>query len=395
MLTKLEKQLKADEAEMLIPPEIRPVTDPALYPENGNFVQSGGFDRTRNGRLWVTWTGGGDNENAYALCAWSDNEGKIWTHPKFIIPNTLSAHGFKKSICCSVMWNDPLGRMWWIFDYRMGSFDGYSGTWYSICKNPDDESPVWSVPKRIWHGVSLNRPQVLSDGTWIMGISLWPRHRIYGFPGQTWAYDKYDGDYAREIDAERKCWIFASADRGRTWVRRGGAVAEQREFDEPSILERKDGSLLMYLRTYYGLAQTESFDQGWTWTEPKPAPICHPPARLWLTRLRSGRVLMVRHDRKEGDPPQRDNLTAWLSDDDGKSWYGKYRFECRQTSYPDGFQHPDGRIFVQYDQLRIGGSLKMSIFTEEDVAEGRAVSGKVVIGRDIMRTAGSKTAVCR
>ena len=386
MLTELEKNLQSDEAEMMIPPEIQPVTDESLYPENASFVQSGGFDRTRNGRLWVTWTAGGDNENAYCLCAWSDDEGKSWTHPKFVIPNTLSAHGFKKSICCAVMWNDPLGRLWWIFDYRMGSFDGYSGTWYSICENPDSSEPVWSVPKRIWHGVSLNRPLILSDGTWIMGISLWPRHRIYGFEGQTWKYDQYEGEYTKELDPERKCWIFASTDNGATWVRRGGAVAEQREFDEPSILELKDGTLVMYLRTYYGLAETRSTDQGYTWSEPEPSSILHPPARLFTMRLQSGKLLMVRHFRKEGEKITRDNLTAYLSDDEGKTWYGAYRFENRHVSYPDGFQHPDGRIFVQDDQKRINGALKMSIFTEEDVANGRAVSGKVVIGRDIMRT---------
>ena len=51
MLTELEKNLQTDEAEMMIPPEIQPVTDESLYPENASFVQSGGFDRTRNEEL--------------------------------------------------------------------------------------------------------------------------------------------------------------------------------------------------------------------------------------------------------------------------------------------------------------------------------------------------------
>lgn len=387
MLTELEKNILADEHSTLEPPRIRPADDPALWPENDNFIQSGGFERTQKGRLWVTWTAGGDNENAFLMSAWSDDEGKSWTHPKFRIGSSPSPHGFKRSHCCGVLWNDPLGRLWWIFDFRMGSFDGRSGTWYSLCENPDSATPYWSEPVRVWHGVSLNRPQILSDGTWIMGISLWPRHRIYGFEGQTWNYDQYDGDYTRELDPLRKAWIFASRDNGGTWERRGGAVAEQREFDEPSIIERKDGSLLMYLRTYYGLAETESFDRGFTWTPPKLSSILHPPARLFTCRLQSGRLLMVRHDRKPGEPAVRNNLTAYLSDDEAKSWYGAFRFENRPgVSYPDGFQHPDGRIFIQYDQKRTDGSIQMSIFTEEDVAAGKIVSDKADLGRTLLRT---------
>ena len=238
----------------------------------------------------------------------------------------------------------------------------------------------------------MNRPQVLADGTWIMAISLWPRHRIYGFPGQDWGYDRYSGNYTKELDSERKAWIFASRDNGKTWERRGGVEAPQREFDEPSVIERKDGSLLMYIRTYYGLAEAESFDQGYTWSDARPSPILHPNARIFTCRLQSGRLLMVRHDRRAGEAPVRNNLTAYLSDDEAKTWYGAFRFENRaNVSYPDGFQHPDGRIFIQYDHGRINGSLQMSIFTEEDVAAGKSVSGKTVLGKTIMQTKNYKS----
>ena len=386
-LTELEKKIQADEAFTLIPPQILPVTDPAFYPENGNFVQSGGFDRTKNGRLWLTWTGGGDNEHAFLLCAYSDDEGKSWTHPLYMIPNTVSPNGFLKSHCCAVMWTDPLGRLWWIFDCRMGSFDGRSGTWCAICENPESDNPVFGTPFRIWHGVSLNRPVVLSDGTWAMFLSLWPRHRIYGFEGQDWPYDSYTGDYTKELDPERKCWMFTSIDQGKSWQRRGGVCAAQREFDEPSFLETDDGTYIMYTRTYYGFARSESTDGGYTWTNPVPAEFLHPAARLFACKLQSGKFLMVRHDRAPGMPGTRDNLTAYLSDD-GKNWYGGLRIENRSgVSYPDGFQHPDGRIFVQYDRKRIDGSLCMSVFTEEDVAAGKIVSDRANLAFTMIKTA--------
>ena len=95
---------------------------------------------------------------------------------------------------------------------------------------------------------------------------------------------------------------------------------------------------------------------------------------------------MVRHDRAPGMPGTRNNLTAYLSDD-GKNWYGGLRIENRSgVSYPDGFQHPDGRIFVQYDRKRIDGSLCMSVFTEEDVAAGKIVSDRANLAFTMIKT---------
>jgi hypothetical protein len=38
--------------------------------------------------------------------------------------------------------------------------------WATVCENPEAEKPAWSVPRRIWHGVMLNKPTVLSTGEW-------------------------------------------------------------------------------------------------------------------------------------------------------------------------------------------------------------------------------------
>ena len=46
------------------------------------------------------------------------------------------------------------------------------------CDNPDADQPVWSAPRRLWHGMTLNKPVVLKNGDWLMPISLWTRDRI-------------------------------------------------------------------------------------------------------------------------------------------------------------------------------------------------------------------------
>ena len=40
-----------------------------------NFAMAGGIEVTREGRVWVSWVAGGDNDRAYLVAATSDNRG--------------------------------------------------------------------------------------------------------------------------------------------------------------------------------------------------------------------------------------------------------------------------------------------------------------------------------
>ena len=85
--------------------------------------------------------------------------------------------------------------------------------------------------------------------------------------------------------------------------------------------------------------------------------------------------------------PKRTHLTVYLSDDDGVSWRGGLLLEERGCSYPDGFQVDDGRIYVVYDQGRGAGQILMAVFTEEDVAAGKTVSGRCRLQVTVKETA--------
>jgi predicted neuraminidase len=121
-----------------------------------------------------------------------------------------------------------------------------------------------------------------------------------------------------------------------------------------------------------GLVETSSGDKGRTWAEPKPAAINHPVARFHLRRLASGRILLVKHgdtiDAHEG----RSKLKAFVSEDEGRTWKGGLMIDERKgISYPDGFQAPDGRIYISYDRNRsTDGEILMARFTEEEVFAG-------------------------
>ena len=70
----------------------------------------------------------------------------------------------------------------------------------AVCENPDADQPTWSAPRRIWHGVTLNKPTVLSTGEWMLPISLDQREGFGPFRG-----------LFKELDPLRGANVFVSA----------------------------------------------------------------------------------------------------------------------------------------------------------------------------------------
>ena len=70
------------------------------------------------------------------------------------------------------------------------------------------------------------------------------------------------------------------------------------------------------------------------------------------------------------------HLTAYLSDDDGKTWRGGLVIDERNgVSYPDGFQSPDGMIHIIHDRERAKErEILMARFTEADIRAGKLIS---------------------
>jgi hypothetical protein len=150
----------------------------------------------------------------------------------------------------------------------------------------------------------------------------------------------------------------------------------QTDFDEHMIVELRNGRLWMLARTKYGMAETFSSDSGRTWTEPKPAAIQNVSARFFIRRLASGRLLLVKNGPIDHRLPKRSHMSAFLSDDDGKTWRGGLLLDERASvSYPDGFQAPDGLVHILYDWNRhTDAEILMAKFREEDVLAGKFIS---------------------
>ena len=313
--------------------------------------------RTAGGRLYAGWYSGGTREPSlgnYNVLVKSDDNGRSWSEPILTIPS------LKEDITCCIdiqLFTAPDGRMWifWTLRDCHYKFDDerHLSTFAVVCENPDADVLNFSEPAFVTPGFLRCRPTVLSDGRWMLC-----------------AYDFREGDYHYSV----------SADKGKTWVRKVGAKrCCARNFDEPMILERRDGSLWFLARTCVGvgfLAEAESFDGGENWGESRLTDIADPSARFFLRRLKSGRVLLVKNDSRGQDRSKKERfkMTAFLSEDDGKSWCASMVIDHGDSSYPDAVEDDNGNIYLVHDRGRYSfREIVVSRFTEKDIMAGKLV----------------------
>ncbi|WP_291166559.1 sialidase family protein [Gimesia sp.] len=369
--SKSEKQAQIQNMERLadlalVPPVVNTSPLPEYDYDKLDYGMTIGIERTPGGRLWACWVAGGDSPKAFFVLASSDDDGAHWSKPRVVLDSHSPDLPIDRSILVGNLWTDPLGRLWLIFDQSLHMFDGRAGVWATICENPDADQPEWSPPRRIWHGVTLNKPTVLASGEWMLPVSLDQRSGFGPFKG-----------CFQELDPLRGANVFVSTDQGATWQRRGAAVFPNPDWHEHMIVERNDGSLWMLARTAKGIMQTTSTDGGRTWATPsQPPQIRQPNARFHIRRLASGRLLLVKHGDRIDAHQGRVQLSAWLSDDDGQTWQGGLVIDERKgISYPDGFQAPDGSIYISYDRNRAtDGEILLAKFTEQDILAKKLVS---------------------
>ncbi len=354
----MEQPTDADPA-MEAPPVILD-PGPEYADETRIFQGIPGIERAPNGRLWATWYGGGPGEGPhnFVMLATSGDDGETWSGLKLVVdpPNLVRAFD-------PCLWVDPLGRMWLFWAQAVQLWDGRAGVWAIVTENPGEETPQWSEPRRLSDGIMMNKPLALSNGEWLLPAAIWSNKPS---APEEYVHGSADGSGSN---------VIASTDLGATWSYRGGVDIPERRCDEHMLVERRDGALWMLVRTTYGIGESFSHDQGRTWSQGRQSWIPHvPAARFFIRRLASGNLLLVKHSPPDGRT--RSHLTAYLSEDDGRTWEGGLLLDDRSgVSYPDGTQGEDGTIYVIYDFARHAEKqILMATFTEADVLSREAAS---------------------
>jgi len=177
-----------------------------------------------------------------------------------------------------------------------------------------DEAETWSEPKPCitdrqgYFVLNNNRVIQLKNGRIIFAVAMHqsPEQPKFSNVGRLWSY--------------------FSDDNGNTW--KSGAEVQNPDSvvtQEPGVVELKDGSILMFIRTNKGVQYlSHSADKGETWSPVEPSDIRSPLSPASIARIPStGDLLMVWNNNGGENPAikgKRTPLTVAISRNEGKSW---------------------------------------------------------------------------
>lgn len=315
-----------------------------------------GIARTKGGRTFLSFYSGDVKENYgnFAVLLKSDTESD------FGEPIAAVEKAGKFRCFDPVLWIDPLERLWFIWNVMPGE-----EVYASICEDPDAEELQWSDEFYIGRGIMMNKPTVLSTGEWLFPIAMWRFQVFEHIRKCTLTQTDVSGSY-----------VYKTSDNGKTFVKLGYAEVPNRTCDEHMVVELNNGVLMMLVRTNYGIGVSYSYDRGKNWSHGEPSELKGPGSRFFISRLRSGRLLFISHHNFTG----RNNLTAFLSEDDGKTFPYSLLLDGRnQVSYPDAVER-DGCLYIVYDRER--GCFKDSL--EEAYGDAREVLTAKITEEDIL-----------
>ncbi|MFM8187565.1 MAG: exo-alpha-sialidase [Pirellula sp.] len=156
-----------------------------------------------------------------------------------------------------------------------------------------------------------------------------------------------------------------SDDHGVTW--RAGKPLMGFGNIQPSVLEKKDGSLVAYMRENGftdRIRTATSVDGGESWSDVTSLDLPNPGSGLDAVRIASGNWVLIYNDSTKG----RNRLAVSLSRDEGQSWSDPKHLENQPAGsfhYPAIIQSSDGKIHAIYSYfVQEGKSMKHAQFDE-------------------------------
>lgn len=256
----------------------------------------------KDGRVMLAWTEfytseGSDWGKARISAMYSKDGGRAWKD-KFVLQENIGA--------MNVMEPDLLrlrsGKIAFAFCRKNSEADCRA-----MFRMSSDDGNTFSEPKPIaidpypsYTGTNNDRLIQLRSGRIV--LPLW-----------------YTPDY--RVDKHIRTRVYYSDDEGSSWKQSRTLVDipdSAAGAQEPGVVELKDGSLLMWMRTdKKKIFRSYSRDRGETWTNPEPMALDSPRSPQSIKRIpASGDLLLIWNN----SPDKRFPLTAAISKDDGATW---------------------------------------------------------------------------
>ncbi|MGA2596604.1 MAG: exo-alpha-sialidase [Bryobacteraceae bacterium] len=276
-----------------------------------------------NGDLLVTWYSGSyESSDDQALFISRRKKGeRNWSKPELLLKSPGKPPGN------AIVWTDKRNRVWLLWGRMDGTQPMMRGTGWDQCRlfyrTSDDSGVTWSKDEPFFHDtlgwLPRNLTLWLHDGTLIVPIS--------------------DELHGHGVDLS---FFLATKDNGATWTQSG----IMRGGEQPTFIERNDGTLLVYLRVRPNIKSAESHDGGKTWSEPTPTQWKNPDAGISMRKLNNGHVLLVFNNQDNS----RTSLHIALSTDEARTWSKPLQLESNpgEYSYPSVMQTSDGKIHIIY-----------------------------------------------
>jgi sialidase-1 len=296
-----------------------------VFPAGDAFQRNseGSIIELPDGRLFLMATrfygGSADHAKANLVARTSGDGGKTWSEPVVVQENIAKQNVMSVSLVRLAAPTErlvertlrPIGMFFLI---KNGPAD-----LKVVLRISSDETKNWSDPICVtdrpgYHVMNNDRVVRLGSGRLLCPVSFSP-----------------DSNQVNHY----KSLCFLSDDRGKTWhAGRGEVDLPKRGAMEPEVIECRDGSLLMLMRTQLGRNYaTRSKDGGETWSDAEPFGPPAPEAPSTLRRIPStGDWLLIFNpslDPKNSHGGRRTPLAAAVSADEGKTWQHQRNIESR------------------------------------------------------------------
>jgi sialidase-1 len=288
-----------------------------------------------DGRLLLAWSefygGGSDFSPAHIAAVTSRHGGRTWQGKYILQPNAAGMNVFGPAFL-----RLRSGALALFYYHQESGADVREYVRHSF-----DDGQTWTperliTPDRVRQFMINDRAIQLSTGRVLLPVSWTPFH-------------------ADAASYRALCWY--SDDEGGTWRRGRTEIAlPKRGAMEPALVERRDGSLLMVIRTQLGrLWRSESFDGGETWAAARSMDVVGSESPAQVKRIPStGDLLMVWNHCF--DPARshfgRSPLTAAVSHNDGDTWEHLRDLEVdadRAFAYPSMLFRGDEVLLTYYE----------------------------------------------